>query len=214
MRQQTFGSIAETSVIHSGQEKFKQLLPGGSKSPLHTHEYKEVGVTRTPLANSSKQISAKTDKALRKPITVFWRNKETVSQCEGQNPEPVTFENLVVHFDQGKFKKLLSEGSLVLHIRKHRKVSMAKILEQKPEGASSQLLSASRVASQVHCEPKSPLPKQMWRPKKKALYEASGVATLQVRLSRKIKARCLPTSLRLSAAKLERRLYRRLIQEQ
>ena len=63
---------------------------------------------------------------------VFWCNKETVSQCEGQNPEPVTFENLVIRFDQGKFEELLSEGSPVLHIRKHRKVSMVKVSEQKP----------------------------------------------------------------------------------
>ena len=46
---QTFWSIAETSVIHSAQEKFKQLLPGGSKSPLCTRKYKEVGVAGTPL---------------------------------------------------------------------------------------------------------------------------------------------------------------------
>jgi len=70
-----------------------------------------------------------------------------VSQCEGQNPKPVTFENLIIHFDQGKFKELLSEGSPVLHIRKHRKVSMAKASEQKPERASSQLLSAPREAN-------------------------------------------------------------------
>ena len=81
------------------------------------HKYKEVGVAGTPLANSLKQVSAETDKALRKPITVSWRNKEMVSQCEGQNLKPVTFEILVVHFDQGKFEELLSEGSLVLHIR-------------------------------------------------------------------------------------------------
>ena len=92
--EQTFGSIAEMLIIHSGHEKFKQPLPGGSKSPLHTHDYKEVGVAGTPLANSSKQVSVETDKAPRKPITVFWRNKEMVSQCEGQNLEPVTFENL------------------------------------------------------------------------------------------------------------------------
>ena len=60
---------------------------------------------------------------------------------------------------------------------------MAKVSEQKPDGDSSQLLSASRVASQVPCESKSPLPKQMWRVKQKALYEASGVATRQARLS-------------------------------
>jgi len=60
-------------------------------------------------------------------MKVFWCNKETVSQCDGQNPEPVTFENLVVHFDQRKFEELLSEGSLMLHTQKHRKVSMAKV---------------------------------------------------------------------------------------
>ena len=109
--------------------------------------------------------------------SVFWRNKETVSQCDGHHPEPVTFKNLVVHFDQGKFKELLFEGSPVLHILKHRKVSMAKVSEQKPDGASSQLLSASRKASQVPCEPKFPLSKQMWRPKQKAPCEASGAAT-------------------------------------
>ena len=64
-------------------------------------------------------------------ISVFWRNKEIVSQCEGQNPEPVTFKNLVVHFDQGKIEELLSEGGPVFHTRKHRKVSMAKISEKK-----------------------------------------------------------------------------------
>ena len=61
--------------------------------------------------------------------SVFWHNREIVSQCEGQNPEPVTFENLVIYFDQGKFEELLFEGSPVLQIQKHRKVSVAKILE-------------------------------------------------------------------------------------
>ena len=66
---------------------------------------------------------------------------------------------------------------------------MAKVSEQKPEGGSSQLLSASREDNQVPCEPKSPLPKQMWRPKQKALYEASAIATPQVRLSREDKGK-------------------------
>ena len=44
--EQTFGSIAETPVIHSGQEKFKQLLPGG------TRKYKEVSIAGASLANS------------------------------------------------------------------------------------------------------------------------------------------------------------------
>ena len=69
--EQTFRSVAKTSVIHSGQEKFKQLLLGGSKSPLCTRKYKKVGIAGIPLANSSKQVSVETDKALRKPTTVF-----------------------------------------------------------------------------------------------------------------------------------------------
>jgi len=68
-------------------------------------------------------------------MKVFWRNKETVTQCNGQNPEPVTFKNLVVHFDQGKFEELLSEGSPMLHTRKHKKVSMAKVFS--PSWASN-----------------------------------------------------------------------------
>ena len=35
---------------------------------------------------------------------VFFRNKETMSQCNGQNLEPVIVENLVIHFDQEKFE--------------------------------------------------------------------------------------------------------------
>ena len=75
----------------------------------------------------------------------------------------------------------------MLHARKHRKVTMAKVSEQKPDADSSRLFSASRVASQVPCEPKSPLSKKMWRPKQKALCEALGAATPQVRLSREDK---------------------------
>ena len=47
---QTFGSIAETLVIHFDQERFEQLLSGGSTSPLHVR--KEVSVARAPLVNS------------------------------------------------------------------------------------------------------------------------------------------------------------------
>ena len=71
----------------------------------------------------------------------------------------------------------------MLYARKHRKVSMAKVSEQKPEAEFCRHPPASRVASQVPCEPRSPLSKQMWRPKQKALYKASGIATPQVRLS-------------------------------
>ena len=68
-----------------------------------TSEFKKAGVARAPLAKSSKQVSVETDEALCEPTTVLWRNKEAGPQCKGQNLEPVTFENLVVHFDQGKF---------------------------------------------------------------------------------------------------------------
>ena len=71
-----------------------------------TFEFKKAGVTRAPLAK--KQVSEETDEALSEPATVLWRNKEAGPQCKGQNLQPVTFENLVVHFDQGKFEELLS----------------------------------------------------------------------------------------------------------
>ena len=54
---QTLGSTAEALAIHSGQEP--------------TRDCKKVGIAVTPLANSSKQVSVETDKALRKPTTVF-----------------------------------------------------------------------------------------------------------------------------------------------
>ena len=43
--------------------------------------------------------------------SVFWRNKETVLQYDGQNSEPVMFENLVIHFDKEKFEEVLHVGS-------------------------------------------------------------------------------------------------------
>ena len=52
MHDQTFGSIAETLVIHFDQERFEQLLFGGSTSPLQVCKYREVSITRAPLANS------------------------------------------------------------------------------------------------------------------------------------------------------------------
>ena len=77
----------------------------------------------------------------------------------------------------------------MLHARKYRKVSMSKVSEQKPEAEFCQHPSASRVACQVPCELKYLLPKQMWRPKQKALGKASGVATPEVRLSREEKGK-------------------------
>ena len=125
------------------------------------------------MAKSLKQVSVETEEALYEPTAVLWRNKEAGSQYKDQNLQTVTFENLVVHFDQGKFEELLSGGGPMLHARKHRKVSMANDSEQKPEAESFQHPSASCVASQVPCEPKSPLSKQMWRPKQKALCRLS-----------------------------------------
>ena len=66
---------------------------------------------------------------------------------------------------------------------------MTKVSEQKPEAEFCQHPSASRVADQVPCEPKYPLPKRMWRPKQRSLAEASGVATPKLRLSREEKGK-------------------------
>ena len=90
-------------------------------------EFRKAGAARAPLAKFSRQVSEETDKALCEPTAVLWRNKEAGPQCK-----PITFKNLVVHFDQGKFEEVLSGGGLMLHARKHRKVSMTKVLEQKP----------------------------------------------------------------------------------
>ena len=89
-----------------------------------TSEFKEAGVARAPLAKSMKQVSVETDEALCEPTTVLWRNKETRPQSKS-----TTFENLVIHFDQEKFEEVLSGGGLMLHARKHRKVSMTKVSE-------------------------------------------------------------------------------------
>ena len=50
--------------------------------------------------------------------SVFFHNKETVSQCNAQDADPMTVENLVVHFDQEKFEELLSGGAPVHNTRK------------------------------------------------------------------------------------------------
>ena len=59
---------------------------------------------------------------------VFFRNKEMMSQCNGQSAEPITVETLVIHFDQEKFEELLSDGGPAFHAQKHGKVSIAKAL--------------------------------------------------------------------------------------
>jgi len=46
---------------------------------------------------------------------IFFRNKEMMSQCNDQSTEPITIENLVIHFDQEKFEELLSGGDPTLH---------------------------------------------------------------------------------------------------
>ena len=113
---ETAFSTAENQVSQCDEQTF------GSIS-----EFKEAGAARVSLAKSSIQVSAEADKALCEPSTVFWRNKEAGPQCKGQNLQPVTFENLVVHFDQENFEEVISGGGLMLHARKHRKVSIAKV---------------------------------------------------------------------------------------
>ena len=57
---QILRSISETLV----QERFEQLLSGGSTSPLHACKHRKVSVARSPLAASLKQVSVETNKTL------------------------------------------------------------------------------------------------------------------------------------------------------
>ena len=110
-------STAENQVSQCDKQTF------GSIS-----EFGKASAARTSLAKSSMQVSAETDKAPCEPTAVLWRNKGARPQSKS-----TTFKNLVVHFDQEKFEEVLSGGGLMLHARKHRKVSMAKASEQKLE---------------------------------------------------------------------------------
>jgi len=136
--------------------------------------------------------------------SVFFRNKEMMSQCNSQNAEPVIVENLVIHFDQEKFEELLSGGSPAWHARKHMKVSVAKApmaTEQKSPKAlaitgtsgqtslqrpsvSTKTKGVSRKAQQVPDEPKISQTKQVWKAKQKAPQEDLGEVETQLRLSR------------------------------
>ena len=58
--------------------------------------------------------------------TIFSTAKSQVSQCDIHTLES-TAETLVIHFDQEKFEKLLSGGSIsLLHVRKHGKITVAR----------------------------------------------------------------------------------------
>ena len=103
-----------------------------------------------------------------------------MSQCYGQNPEPIVVENLVIHFDQEKFEELLSGGSPVLHARKHRKVFVAKAsvateqksaLTMRANGQTSLQLLSTEAKSASR---KTSLSKQVWSAKQKAPRKASG----------------------------------------
>jgi len=141
--------------------------------------------------------------------SVFFCNKEMLSQCNGQNVEPVIVENLVIHFDQEKFEELLSRGSPARHARKHRKVSVAKapvVTEQKSPKALTTACTGGRTllqhpsvsteargisceAQQVPGEPKATQTMQLWKAKQKALREALGKAAVQLRASREDKGK-------------------------
>ena len=101
----------------------------------------------------------------------------------------LSFIEYLCNFTLSFFPIILSGGGPMLRARKHRKVSMTKVSKQEPEAEFCQHPSASRVANQVPCEPKSPLPRRIWRPKQKSPTEASGVATPKPRLSRKEKGK-------------------------
>ena len=51
---QTLGSIAEILVINFDQEKFEQLLTGGSKNLLCVSKQRKVSVASVPLDTSRK----------------------------------------------------------------------------------------------------------------------------------------------------------------
>ena len=79
-------SSAENQVSQYDEQTF------GSNS-----EFRKAGAARASLAKSSRKVSAETDKAICEPTAVLWRNKEARPQSKF-----FTFENLVVHSNQGK----------------------------------------------------------------------------------------------------------------
>jgi len=91
------------------------------------------------------------------------------STCENQVPQcdvGSTTETLVIHFDQEKFEQLLSRVSTSpLHVRKYRKVSVARAhLVTSAKHVSVETIevlcepnTASREAKQALCEPKQAL---------------------------------------------------------
>ena len=112
-------------------------------------EFKKAGAARAPLAKSSREVSAETEKVFCEPTVVLWRNQEACLQHKS-----CTLENLVVQFNQGRFEEVLSGGGLMPRARKHRKVSMTKVSKHEPEVEFCQHPSTLRVANQVPCEPK------------------------------------------------------------
>ena len=49
---QTLESIVETLVINFNQEKFEQLLSGGSASPLNVRKHRRIFLARVPLVKA------------------------------------------------------------------------------------------------------------------------------------------------------------------
>jgi len=85
-----------------------------------------------------------------------------VPQCDVGSPA----ETLVIHFDQEKFKQLLSGGGTsLLHVRKHKKVSVARAplatsweqVSVETIEALCEPITASREPKQAPCEPKQAL---------------------------------------------------------
>ena len=57
---------------------------------------------------------------------VFSTAESQVSQCDDQTLGSIA-ETLIIYFDQEKFELLSGGNKSPLHVRKHRKVSVAKI---------------------------------------------------------------------------------------
>jgi len=74
------GSTVETLVIHHDQERFEQLLSGGSASALCARKHRKVSVARASLATSWKQVSVKTTKVPCEPITTSLKAKQALRE--------------------------------------------------------------------------------------------------------------------------------------
>jgi len=119
----------------------------------------------------------------------FSTAENQVSQCDDQSIGSIA-ETLVIHFDQEKFEQLLSVGTEIpLHVRKYKKVSIAKVpLATSEKQVSVETIKvpcepniASCEARQTLCEPKR-APREPITVQLELNYPRTNIPTLRVRL--------------------------------